>query len=234
MLCTCNPDKPVREVIVLGTFITNQEPSLQLLYADNLSPVQDAQVTMKTDNLVTSLHWDGVKYSNEVTIISPAQNVDLSFTFADHSASAKIQVPPAIDLVNISNTNITINPNSTGSPALVLQWTALPIKNYSFLLQLEPLSENPVEIPFTVPAGRFATQYSGPLDQTGTILFDTDFKYYGEHRLTIYTIDKAFASLFFYDKTDLRGLALLSPDNIQNAKGFLTAVSSTSVHFTLQ
>lgn len=233
-LAACSPEQDIREVIVLGTFVTDQSPSLQLYYADDLSPVSDAQVTLQSQNEVVSLQWNGQAYAHPERVISPEERLEMTLTMEDHRASALVQVPPAIAPVNLGNTLISINPNSTGAPALVLQWTELPSNRYSYLLQLEALDEDPATIPFTVPAGRFNEQYSGPINQTGTILFDTDFKYYGPHRLTIYAIDKSFENVFFYDKTDLRGLALLSPDNITNAKGFLTAVSRTEILLTLQ
>jgi hypothetical protein len=50
----------------------------------------------------------------------------------------------------------------------------------------------------------------------------------------VFAIPKKDEELFFYDKTDLRNLILLAPDNIINAKGYFTSVSSVSVEITLQ
>lgn len=234
ILAACSPEKPIREVIVVGTFVADEAAALQLFYADDLSPVTDARVEITSADATANLLWNGINYSTSDDIVHAGAQLSVAFAFEDHAAAASVKVPPAIAPINLGNTLIAINPNSTGSPALVLQWTPLPASQYSYLLQLEPLDASPEAIPFTVPAGRFDVQYSGPIAQTGTILFDTDFKYYGPHRLTIYAIDKSFEEMFFYNKSDLRGLALLSPDNIQNAKGFLTAVSKTSILLTIQ
>ena len=168
-LTACSPEQDIREVIVLGTFVADQSPALQLYYADDLSPVSDAQVTMQSHNEVIALQWNGQSYVQPDVVIAPEQRLDMTFVFDDHNASALVQVPPAIAPVNLGNTLISINPNSTGAPALVLQWTELPSNRYSYLLQLEALDEDPATIPFTVPAGRFNEQYSGPINQTGTI-----------------------------------------------------------------
>ena len=233
-LLACQPETQVREVIVTATFREGANPLVYLYYADDLSAVKDASVHLNTNDQSWNLTWNGMGYEqlNHVFVANDA--VDLTCDLDGYTAIAHTRIPPAIEVTSVSSTEITIDPNSTGSPAMVIQWTALPDNQYSYLLQLESLESTPTAIPFIGPGGLFDAQYSGPISQTGTILFDTDFTNYGAHRLTIYAIRKEFEHLFFYDKTDLRGLVLLSPDNIENAKGFVAAVSSTSIDLVTQ
>jgi hypothetical protein len=233
-LLACEPEEPVREVIVTATLRAGTTPLVYLYYADDLSPVTDASLRLKTNDQWRNMTWNGQGYEQLNHVLAPNDTIYLTCDLDGYTALAHTRIPPAIEVTSVSSTQITINPNSTGSPAMVVQWTALPANQYSYLLQLESLDPSPVAIPFIGPGGLFDVQYSGPISQTGTILFDTDFANYGEHRLTIYAIRKDFENLFFYDKTDLRGLVLLSPDNIENAKGFVAAVSSTSIDFVTQ
>jgi hypothetical protein len=224
----------VRECLVVGTLSTDSIPSIQLVHLDDLSPVLDAEVEISNGFQNFPLTRTGSKWHAAGAVLQPDEQIHLKCQLADYAIEATTQMPPALAFTLVSNNLITINPNSTGSPALVVQWTELAQEDYSYLLKLEALGTELDLIPFTVPAGRFQVQYEGPISQTGTILFDTDFKYYGPHRLTVFAIPKEDEELFFYDKTDLRNLILLAPDNVLNAKGYFTSMSSASVDITLQ
>ena len=99
---------------------------------------------------------------------------------------------------------------------------------------MDCLAETLVEIPFSVASGNFATNFSGPQVAAGIIVSDTDFKYYGKHKLTVFAIPKTLESVFFYNAGDIRGLLTNGPDNILGIKGFATGVSKLEREFFLK
>jgi hypothetical protein len=221
-------------MVLTGIFREDTNPTLHLSYADDGTSPEVEDVVLFINEIAYPLQKSGTDYTHGTLFLQASDNIRVECKKDDYTAKAWTRVPPNIAFTSVSSNSITINPSSTGAPAMVVQWTPLNEDEYSYVIHLEPLDINATVIPFDVPAGRFNAQYSGPITQTGTIIFDTDFKYYGPHRLTVYAIRKDFEEMYFYDLTDLRGLALLSPDNIQNAKGFVTAISTTSIEFNIQ
>jgi hypothetical protein len=149
------------------------------------------------------------------------------------TCSASVQVPPAIDLIEINRDSLVFNPNSLGSPAFIISWTGLDLTKYAYVLSLEEPEEDSLEIPFQVPSGNFKSQYAGTWVQAGVSLYDTDFKYFGTHKFRVYVIDKQYEEIFYYGPSDLRGLMRAAPDNIQGGKGYITAASVLELNLTI-
>src|SRR5690606_15158043 len=144
-------------------------------------------------------------------------------TFGEKDISASCTIPPQIGLEFMTYDSIQVNPSSTGTGVNLIQWTELDQDTYAYVLQLENLEEVKNEIPYTsVPGGNFATLYNGPRVQPGIIVYDTDLKYYGLHRLTVIAIDRELEAIYFFNSSDIRGLLQSSPDNITGARGFFT------------
>jgi hypothetical protein len=155
ILCRCTEEKGLRECLVIGTLSTDSIPSIHIHYLDDLSPVLDAKVELSNDLETHVMIRSGSKWHANGVVWQPNELIHLKCQLADYAIEATTKMPPDLDFTLVSNNLISINPNSTGSPALVVQWTALTQQDYSYLLKLEPLSTEPSLIPFTVPAGRF-------------------------------------------------------------------------------
>jgi hypothetical protein len=127
-------------------------------------------------------------------------------------------LPPIIEPISVDNTNLTIDVNAPGVELFGLSWNQ--VEGHSFVIQLECLEENKVEIPFEVPHGLFDSQFNGPIEEASIDLYDVDFMYYGQHRLTVYIIDSKYAEVFFYRSRSKRNVITAGPDNVFGAHGF--------------
>lgn len=149
----------------------------------------------------------------------------------DYFAHAEVKVPPTTNLTEVSAAIIPIDENSPGQPIFSVLWENL--EGYTHVLTLENLEEFPVEIPFSVPAGNFSDIYALPVTSQGVTLFDTDFTYYGIHRLKIYTIDSAYDALYFYQPGDAGNIVDSGPENVNGGAGFVTGLSVVEIELEL-
>lgn len=197
----------------------------------------DAEITLapQSGGSVNLSYNNGtyVTGANAIDII-PGNFYRITAGIGDKEIKASCVIPPALSLANASNTTFTVNPNSLGTPSFILSWNSLDPAKYSYLLVLENLEENPVEIPFNVPSGNFTDQFSGPWEFDGATIYDTDFKYYGHHRLKIMAVEKSIESIYFYGPSDLRGLLQNGPDNVEGGRGYVIGVSSFTVDLWVQ
>lgn len=144
-------------------------------------------------------------------------------------------VPPVVVLVNLTNNTAYIDTATMGAPVITITWNELPLESYSYAILLEAMGEDPELIPFTqVTGGQFAALYQGPILNNSITLFDTDFKYYGPHRLSIFAIERGLENLYFYDSSDLRGLLQTAPSNVSGAHGYFAGVSRLTVDLLIQ
>lgn len=199
--------------------------------------IDNAEITISVENgLTTHLAFaDGVYKSTENAIaIQAGKTYHLNANISGKEVTSACTLPPTITLEDASNSTFSVNTNSLGSPAFILSWTALDSDKYSYLLVLENLEENPVEIPFNVSSGNFSDQFSGPWEFDGATIYDTDFKYYGHHKLKVMAIEKSVEAIYFYGPSDLRGLLQNGPDNIEGGRGYVFGVSSFTVDLWVQ
>lgn len=143
----------------------------------------------------------------------------------DHDFTAEIKIPPAIDFTSPINDTLIVDSTSNGTTLLIATWNELDQEKYSYVVRLDCLEDSPIEIPFPVTSGNFASNFSGPQVAAGIIVADNDFKFYGRHKLSIFAIPKSLEKVYFYNASDIRGLLTNGPDNILGIKGFVTGVS---------
>ncbi len=166
----------------------------------------------------------------EAPLVEAGDTYRIEATWAGQTARAEVTVPMPISFIQISSTSIPINAASTGQPVFSVLWEANPGFSRVFTLQ-EPADAN--EIPFSVPAGRFAEQFRLPVPGQGTTLWDIDFRYYGIHELGIYTIDAQYEALFFYAPGQGGDRLTRGPSNVENGAGIVAAASYTGIEIEI-
>lgn len=233
---------PVESTVFVG-ILRAGEPiaNLEFFYLDENTGEQKSIETnaLRIDGGGTThlLVQDNNDFYFNVDSILLTTNTEYTLTgkFQNGDIQATCKTPPAIAPEPfLSADTVTINTDLSDSPVLLLSWTALDPADYSYILRLDNLEENPTEIPLTGESGNFYVQFSGPQEAPGIALYETDFKYYGLHRLTVYAIEKSFEEVFFFDSSDGRGLLKNGPDNVDGAKGYFTGVSSFSIDLLLE
>lgn len=198
--------------------------------------IQSASITLKDDlaNEEVKLTQNGHSFEANNMLVEANRKYILTTEYDGQTINTECRIPPNVLLVNISQTNIKINPNTQGMPVSTVEWNELDNIKYSYALQLENLEDVKTEIPFELQGGNFESLYETPLLNNNLVLFDTDFKYYGHHRLTVYAIERSLESVFFYNSSDIRGLLQTGPDNIEGAQGYFAGVSSFSVDMLIE
>lgn len=130
-------------------------------------------------------------------------------------------VPSEIALISASSEVVSVS--APGTVASILSWTSLG-GNYAYALKLECLELSPVLIGDGY--GQFENRNGLSQLQSQLLLLKDDFKYYGQHRLTVYAFDKSLEELYFFDPSDIRGLLRNAPDNVTGGGGFVTGLSN--------
>jgi hypothetical protein len=144
---------------------------------------------------------------------------------------SEAKIPPHIMPTFVAPTTFSINPSNPGASVFSLKWEA--ISGFSYLLSLQNIESNPTVIPFGVPAGLFQDQFFAPIEENETTLFDTDFKYYGRHLLTVYVIEDLYKDFFFFRNRGQGFLATQGPDNIMGARGLWTCVNAYQIELEI-
>ncbi len=176
-----------------------------------------------------ALQNDGHQFFSTQTTLQHQATYQLLTEYGGETISVQCQTPPPLVLVHLSQNPIAVDPQSQGQPVSAITWNQLDTERYSYVLKLECLETNPQPIPFEVVSGNFDRLYRNPILTTTLTLFDTDFKYYGHHRLTVIGIDRSWEKLYFYQPSDIRGLLQSAPGNVTGAQGFVAAATQLVV-----
>lgn len=238
LFAACNAERPKPEVTeVYGYYIAGLDSVVVTVdnvnEQDGVVGVEDADVQIAVGNTdLTVPHQFEGDYSRK----APSQwaVMDESVTLeilGDIGCTATAVVPPAVVPTLISNTTFSITPSNPGASVFEVKWD--PIEGYSYLLGLQSITENAAEIPFTVPSGLFQNQFFAPIEENEVTLFDTDFKYYGRHRLTIYVIEDLYKDFFFFRNRGQGFLATQGPDNILGARGLWTCINAYQIELEI-
>lgn len=224
--------------VLSGVLVGGQKPDgisyIELPSAENGIPkprIASIRILSENNDEVL-LDFNGSDYySNEDFVFQndKTYRMNVSDEAAQNSATVTVRIPPAIDLVSLDND--TVHVEEIGNLACLAEWTALDIAQYSYVLKLENIEKTKVELP--IEGGLFSSRYTGPQLEAFFQLKKSDFSYYGQHRLTVYAIERDFESVFFFDASDLRGLLRNGPDNVYGGNGFVAGVSSFSVDFVV-
>ncbi len=231
--------EPEEWIVVNGVIkagISNQDIYLSYTSQGNneMEPVIGADVRLSGSNeiaLVGDVAVPGHYYNPSADIVMANQQYELLINHQGKEVSAITRVPKQLIIEQVSAQTIPIDPNSTGQPIFSVLWE--DNEEYSYVLMLKNLEASPEEIPFSVPSGQFEEIYNAPIPAQGATLYDTDFKYYGNHILTIYAINKEYEEVFFYQLD--YGVTQIStgPENIVNGSGFFSGVSFVEISLNL-
>jgi len=242
MSCSKHNEESLRieNPILTGTLIGGASPSDILFFTLAESgvgslPIRDVTFYLSDENgNETMLSSSGDAYSANNFLIQPDRTYTIAADYQETKVKASCTIPPSVVLVNITNEAIDVDPSSEGQPVTTISWNELDNTKYSYALKLENLEPQKVEIPFNVPSGNFGLLYDAPVLHHAVTLFDTDFKYYGTHRLTVYAIEQTLEDVYFYNSSDIRGLLQMAPDNVSGAQGYFSGVTSFSVTMLIE
>jgi len=219
---------------VTGILIA-EEPvqSICLRPLGDMAVASDSKATLVFNNAEIPLQKDGICFSHPDIDFLPQsdQHFTLIMEQGGVRQSAAVVIPPSPQ--GVSAVSVLFNVSSTiEHPATSISWNPLP--GHFFALRLEPLDDLLVPIPFSgISGGKFDSQLSGKQSEPAVALFNTDFTYYGNHRLTIYSFDKAYASVFDY-LPQFGGTELgIGPSNFDVGPGYLAAVGKAEIYFEI-
>ncbi len=218
-------------LVVNGVLLANEPVVLDIanLRGEDAPQIQEAYLESESGVLIPLELINAQLRSAENDLISPNTRYTLEIIAQERNVSAQIQVPPQLEINQISAQVIPIDEASTGQPIFTVLW-----QNNIGTTQLLVLEEeNGVEIPFTVPSGQFSSSFNGPVPGQGATLFDTDFEFYGEHHLVIYAVPEDYEAAFFYRPDPLDGALDAFPDNVYNGSGFIYGATKIEIPLTI-
>ncbi len=239
MLTACSPQDVSPDAVVFHGIFVAGEP-LDTLYWEAFPPASAADwpvgpvATVRDPLLQQQFSFESTAEGGLLPtapfIPAAGQRYPVELVTPDATLTAEAVMPPAIVPGLISGNTFTVDPENPGEVAFLINWQAIP--GHSFLVTLACLEEEPVALPFE-ETGKFATFYRDPFLQSFVSLKCDFFQYYGQHRLTIYTIDKAYEQVFFYLPSGARNLLAAGPDNVEGGAGFVTGVSKWELDLQL-
>jgi hypothetical protein len=239
VLAACSPPDGSPDAVVFHGIFVAGEP-LDTLYWEVFPPASAADwpggpvATVRDPVLQQQFSYEnfgeGVLLSTDPLIPVAGQTYSVELATPDATLKAEAVMPPAIVPGLISGNTFTVDPENPGEVAFLINWQVMP--GYSFLATLACLEEKPVPLPFE-ETGKFATFYRDPILQSFVSLRSDFFQYYGQHRLTVYAIDKAYEQVFFYLPSGARNLLAAGPDNVEGGDGFVTGVSKWELELVL-
>ncbi len=197
-------------------------------------PVDDAELRIEGDEIswLLSKNSNGIYYADALPVAFNAGEIVVLEARGNTFSQASALIPPNIQILDASSPTVNVNPDNPFEEVYNTTW--LNQEGYSYLLKLECLESDPVEIPFGVPSGLFQNTFTGPIEESNLIIFASDFKYFGAHRLTIYIIEEDYSSLFFLRNQSL-GLTITERvDNVNGAKGFWTGINAIEINLNVE
>lgn len=239
LFSACRPDADESTIVMESLLLAGEAPEVTI-YKLNEQLVRNLEDPVASITDGTGNSWslladpnDPQRFTVEAgdLIIEAERSYELLVQEGGREARARVVIPPAVELIQVSSTTIPINSGSTGQPTFTVLWEANP--DLSHVLNLEVLDVDAPEIPFSVPSGNFAVQYRFPVPGQGTTLFDTDFAVYGQHRLRIYAIPKSDESLYFYLPEEGGAQLTGSISNVQGGSGYVSSASYVDIELEL-
>lgn len=218
-------------LVVNGVLLANESAVLDIAYLEgNGAPqIEEAYLESEGGQIIPLQLIDGQLRGDENDLISANTLYTLEILAEKRNTSARIEVPPQLEINQVSAQMIPIDEASTGQPIFTVLW-----QNNIGTTQLLVLEEESgIDIPFTVPSGQFSSSFNGPVPGQGATLFDTDFEFYGEHNLLIYAVPESYEEAFFYRPDPLNGALNAFPDNVYNGSGFIYGATKIEIPITI-
>lgn len=235
-LLACERENSDATLIVQGVLIADKTADgfrVSLIEDFSQRPIRNASVAILSENgdrITLDPHPDeeGRYFDADGSFIPQAgQAYQLEVIWQDHRLNAETVIPLQIEPLQVSATTIPVDPVNPGQPVFSVLWTDPP--GIAQVLTLDVLETEPEAIPFEVPAGQFDERYSVPVAGQGTTLFDTDFEVYGAHTLTVYAVDEAYESVFFYQPGESGSLLTSGPENILGGGGYFASATQLEI-----
>jgi hypothetical protein len=230
----CSKDNSTNLTLVSGFYRGDNDSVFvevgELTSEGLFEPSDNANVRISVNGIVYPLSGagQGIYHLNGAVIDDPGHIL----LFVNDEINSVSVVPPTIAPISIGNTELIVDPALPGAELFGLTWNE--VEGHSFVLQLECLEEVKEEIPFDVPHGLFDSQFNGPIEESSIDLYDVDFRYYGQHKLTVYVIDSDYSELFFYRSRSKRNVITAGPDNVNGAKGFWASTKAFEIFLNVQ
>lgn len=218
-------------LVVNGVLLANESVVLDIAYLEDMRTPQIERAYLESEGgqIIPLQLIDGQLRGDENDFISANTLYTLEILAEKRNTSARIEVPPQLEINQVSAQVIPIDEASTGQPIFTVLW-----QNNIGTTQLLVLEEESgIEIPFTVPSGQFSSSFNGPVPGQGATLFDTDFEFYGEHNLLIYAVPESYEEAFFYRPDPLNGALNAFPDNVYNGSGFIYGATKIEIPLTI-
>jgi hypothetical protein len=222
------------DVALYGTAITGENLTDVCLFSvSGLVLPEDWEARAELNGQSLPIERSGNCYSSPFLSEVPQSGDLLSIDFrsGDIRLSVETVMPSSpVGLTVVPNV-FSIQTNSAHAVATV-QWMAE--EGIFFLLKLEVMEDNPQLIPFSgISGGNFFKDFEGLVIQQGLTLVNTDFSYYGLHRITVYSFDKETAELISYLPQFNGGIITSPPQNINGGSGFLAGMGKAEVFFEI-
>ncbi len=172
------------------------------------------------------------QYSNSDLEIVSGGVYNLEVSYDGKQISASTQVPESLIFDDVGELNIIVDTLSLGSVVFELSWEDL--SPYLALVSLDNIEDNPNEIPFLIDTGTFDFFYSKPIQELQASIMDIDFEFYGQNRLTVYSIHPEYERLFLNLNQYNGELSTSGSDNIDGGVGYFTSVNQSSVIINIE
>jgi len=229
MLASCDKTETAAVMVLSGQIEQGAESCEIKVYSlkdESLSALTDAMVKVKVDGLSHNLthQGNGIYSSAEVAeALHDFSSCTVEVTHPDFvSCTAEVTIPKA-PAVQEGSYSYPVNYNYPEFECFELTWPDAPGQNYFYeLLYLETEYD---EIPFSGPSGLFESHYSGPQTGHHLVVFNNDFEFYGQHRLTLRAVDEMYLEAHFYAGSDDMGLLQAGVSNVKGGKGLITGSS---------
>jgi hypothetical protein len=230
--CSKNHDEAA-QCAISGVIEAGENPQHIFIYkfnGESMEEVKSAEVLLTFGSNTVLLEYRnnlGYGYFQSPLQVQQGMVYTLSAKIDGQTLRASARVPGAPALLQTSPSNFSIDINNPSGQVYSCNWGGAD--SLSYLLQLRLVEASPVLIPFVSGGNGFADSFSGPYDSNGLALVGNDFGYYGNHKLSIISINPDYRNVLFKQSTDDRNFLLNGPDNVEGGLGFFTAVNRTQI-----
>ncbi|MCC6599834.1 MAG: DUF4249 family protein [Crocinitomicaceae bacterium] len=242
LLSACIKDDPEslrKDTLILTGIMEAGKPAgaIEIFTLNNdgvgILPVSNADVSIMGNGETSILEWNGHNYENSSSdmIILEETNYSVEVRSGDHFLSGNTRIPPAIQLISATDTIITVDSESDGTTVFTASWNQTDGFEYFFELICDEAV--PEVIPFPVTSGNFQKRFKGPTANSGLFLLDTDFSYYGQHRLLIHRVPVFYSNFYFFNPAGTRGYLQAGYDNINGGRGCFAGMTTRVIHLEI-
>jgi len=194
-----------------------------LLGQGQVDGVEDLDIIISTGEESIVLFEDtrnpGYYHGPEDFIVEAGEEYTLSTTYADNTISAQTLTPPSMEVLASSKTYLEAD---IQDDLIFLEWSNInsgSFNEYFYVLELTSLDADPIAL-VRVASSEFKSTVVSYVSEA-TLSVD-DFAYYGEHKIKVYAVNKAYEHLF----QSQQDFSTNGPSNIEGAFGYFIGSSA--------